>query len=59
MNRATPLPDIQELTYYVHGTMMEPIRSVSLILQGEKALVRIFHELSGGICGWKQDRSVR
>ena len=37
----TPLPDIQELTYYVHGTMMEPIRSVSLIRQGEKALVRI------------------
>ena len=39
--QVTPLPDIQELTYYVHGTMMEPIRSVSLILQGEKALVRI------------------
>ena len=37
----TPLPDIQELTYYVHGTMMEPIRSVSLIRQGEEALVRI------------------
>ena len=41
MNRATPLPDIQELTYYVHGTMMEPIRSVSLIRQGEEVLVRI------------------
>ena len=40
-SQSTPLPDIQELTYYVHGTMMEPIRSVSLIRQGEKALVRI------------------
>ena len=40
-NQSTPLPDIQELTYYVHGTMMEPIRSVSLIRQGEEALVRI------------------
>ena len=39
--QSAPLPDIQELTYYVHGTMMEPIRSVSLIRQGEKALVRI------------------
>ena len=36
--RVTPLPDIQELTYYVHGTMMEPIWSVSLIRQGEEAL---------------------
>ena len=40
-SQSKPLPDIQELTYYVHGTMMEPIRSVSLIRQGEKALVRI------------------
>lgn len=40
-SQSTPLPDIQELTYYVHGTMMEPIRSVSQIRQGEKALVRI------------------
>ena len=40
-SQSTPLPDIQELTYYVHGTMMEPIRSVSLIRQGEEALVRI------------------
>ena len=40
-SQSTPLPDIQELTYYVHGTMMELIRSVSLIRQGEKALVRI------------------
>ena len=32
--QVTPLPDIQELTYYVHGTMMELIRSVSLIRQG-------------------------
>lgn len=40
-SQSTPLPDIKELTYYVHGTMMEPIRSVSLIRQGEKALVRI------------------
>ena len=39
--QVTPLPDIQELTYYVHGTMMEPIWSVSLIRQGEEALVRI------------------
>lgn len=37
----TPLPDIQELTYYMHGTMMEPIWSVSLIRQGEEAFVRI------------------
>lgn len=34
----TPLPDIQELTYYMHGTMMEPIWSVSLIRQGRKRL---------------------
>lgn len=27
-SQSTPLPDIQELTYYVHGTMMELIRSV-------------------------------
>lgn len=40
-SQSTPLPDIKELTYYVHGTMMEPIRSVSLIRHGEKALVRI------------------
>lgn len=33
-SQSTPLPDIQELTYYVHGTMMELIRSVSLIRQG-------------------------
>ena len=39
--QVTPLPDIQELTYYVHGTMMEPIWSVSLLRQGEEALVRI------------------
>ena len=37
----TPLPDIQELTYYMHGTMMEPIWSVSLIRQGEEVLVRV------------------
>ena len=37
----TPLPDIQELTYYMHGTMMEPIWSVSLIRQGEEALIRV------------------
>lgn len=37
----TPLPKIQELTYYMHGTMMEPIWSVSLIRQGEEALVRV------------------
>ena len=37
----TTLPDIQELTYYMHGTMMEPIWSVSLIRQGEEAFVRI------------------
>ena len=40
-SQSTPLPDIQELTYYVHGTMMEPIWSVSLIRQGEEAVVRI------------------
>ena len=40
-SRGTPLPDIQELTYYMHGTMMEPIWSVSLIRQGEEAFVRI------------------
>lgn len=40
-SQSTPLPDIQELTYYVHGTMMEPIWSVSLLRQGEKVLVRI------------------
>lgn len=39
--QVTPLPDFQELTYYVHGTMMEPIWSVSLLRQGEEALVRI------------------
>ena len=37
----TPLPKIQELTYYMHGTMMETIWSVSLIRQGEEALVRV------------------
>ena len=37
----TTLPDIQELTYYMHGTMMEPIWSVSLIRQGEEALIRV------------------
>ena len=37
----TTLPDIQELTYYMHGTMMKPIWSVSLIRQGEEAFVRI------------------
>lgn len=36
-----PLPDIQELTYYVHGTMVEPIWSISLIRQEEGALVRV------------------
>ena len=40
-DQVTPLPDIQELTYYVHGTMMEPIWSVSLIRQGEETLIRI------------------
>jgi len=35
------LPDIQELRYYKHGTMVEPIWSVSLIRQGEGALVRV------------------
>ena len=34
----TSLPDIQELRYYKHGTMVEPIWSVSLIRQGEGAL---------------------
>lgn len=37
----TPLPDIQELRYYKHGTMVEPIWSVSLIRQGEETLIRI------------------
>lgn len=37
----TSLPDIQELRYYKHGTMVEPIWSVSLIRQGEGALVRV------------------
>lgn len=37
----TSLPDIQELTYYVHGTMVEPIWSISLIRQEEGALVRV------------------
>ena len=37
----TPLPDIQELRYYKHGTMVEPIWSVSLIRQEEGALVRV------------------
>ena len=40
-SQSTPLPDIQELTYYVHGTMVEPIRSISLIRQEEGALVRV------------------
>ena len=40
-SRSTPLPDIQELTYYVHGTMVEPIWSISLIRQEEGALVRV------------------
>ena len=39
--QVTPLPDIQELTYYVHGTMVEPIWSISLIRQEEGALVRV------------------
>ena len=34
-SQSTPLPDIQELTYYVHGTMVEPIWSISLIRQEE------------------------
>lgn len=37
----TSLPDIQELRYYKHGTMVEPIWSVNLIRQGEGALVRV------------------
>ena len=37
----TPLSDIQELRYYKHGTMVEPIWSVSLIRQGEETLIRI------------------
>ena len=40
-SQRTPLPDIQELTYYVHGTMVEPIWSISLIRQEEGALVRV------------------
>lgn len=40
-SQSTPLPDIQELRYYKHGTMVEPIWSVSLIRQGEGALVRV------------------
>lgn len=40
-DKIVSLPDIQELTYYKHGTMMEPIWSVSLIRQEEKAAVRI------------------
>lgn len=40
-SQSTPLPDIQELTYYVHGTMVEPIWSISLIRQEEGALVRV------------------
>lgn len=39
--QGTPLPDIQELTYYVHGTMVEEIWSVSLIRQEEEVLVRV------------------
>lgn len=39
--QSAPLPDIQELTYYVHGTMVEPIWSISLIRQEEGALVRV------------------
>ena len=39
--QGTPLPDIQELAYYVHGTMVEPIWSISLIRQEEGALVRV------------------
>lgn len=39
--QSVPLPDIQELTYYVHGTMVEPIWSISLIRQEEGALVRV------------------
>ena len=35
------LPDIQKLEYYVHGTMVEPIWSISLIRQEEGALVRV------------------
>ena len=40
-SQSTPLPDIQELTYYVHGTMVEPIWSISLIRQEDGALVRV------------------
>ena len=40
-SQSTPLPDIQELTYYVHGTMVEEIWSVSLIRQEEEVLVRV------------------
>ena len=40
-SQSTPLPDIQELTYYVHGTMVESIWSISLIRQGEEALIRV------------------
>ena len=40
-SQSTPLPDIQELTYYVHGTMVEPIWSISLIRKEEGALVRV------------------
>lgn len=40
-SQSTLLPDIQELTYYVHGTMVEPIWSISLIRQEEGALVRV------------------
>lgn len=40
-SQSTPLPDIQELTYYVHGTMVEAIWSISLIRQEEGALVRV------------------
>ena len=40
-SQSTPLPDIQELTYYVHGTMVEPIWSISLIRQEEGVLVRV------------------
>ena len=39
--QSAPLLDIQELTYYVHGTMVEPIWSISLIRQEEGALVRV------------------
>lgn len=40
-SQSTPLPDIQELTYYVHGTMVESIWSISLLRQEKGALIRV------------------